>query len=52
MNKEQFVILLPIIVNDLVKYISEQEGISEMKALDIVYNSKLYSLLEKEQTKV
>ncbi len=52
MTKEKYEVLLPIIVSDFVKYIVKHEKISEKEALKLIYQSKLYSLLEIEGTKV
>ncbi len=51
MNKEQFDAILPIICNDLVQYISQKQNITLRAALFKLYNSKLYEVLEKEETK-
>lgn len=52
MGKEKFEVLLPIIVNDIVKNIMSEKKIGMSIALEILYNSKLYSLLEDEETKL
>jgi len=52
MNKEKFQVLLPIFVSALIKKIIVQMGISADEALSQVYSSKLYILLDNEQTKV
>jgi len=52
MNKEQYEAIMPIICNDLVQYISKEQNITLREALFKLYNSKLYDLLEKEETKV
>ena len=52
MNKEQYEAIMPIICNDLVQYISKRQNITLREALFKFYNSKLYELLEKEETKV
>jgi len=52
MNKEKFQALLPIFISDLIKKIIEQKNISQDEALSRFYNSKLYILLDDEQTKV
>lgn len=51
-SRESFNALLPLIVADVVGRIATQESISEQKAAKIFYNSKLYSFLEREETKV
>ncbi|MCL2802044.1 MAG: hypothetical protein FWD28_09835 [Treponema sp.] len=52
MNKEKFQALLPIFVSALIKKIIEQKKMSQEEALSLFYNSKLYILLDDEQTKV
>ena len=52
MNKEKFQTLLPIFVSALIKKIIEQKNIPADEALSRLYNSKLYILLDNEQTKV
>ena len=52
MNHEDFSALMPFIVSDLINTISNRQAVSEQEALFAVYNSKLYSLLENEKTKV
>ena len=52
MNKEQFNSVLSIFIADLIKKIIEEEAITEEEAIDFLYTSKLYKLLEDEKTKV
>lgn len=52
MDYEQFISLIPFIVCDLVNMIVQKQNLSESDAITMLYNSKLYSLLEKEDTKV
>jgi len=52
MNKEKFQALLPIFVSALIKKIIEQKNISTDEAFSRLYNSKLYILLDDEQTKL
>jgi len=52
MIKERFQALLPIFVSALIKKIIEQKNISQDEALSRFYNSRLYILLDDEQTKV
>ena len=52
MNKEQYEAIMPIICNDLVNFIAKKQNITLREALFKLYNSKLYDLLEKEETKV
>lgn len=43
---------MPIISEDLLAFIVRKEQISESEALPLLYNSKLYALLEDEETKL
>ena len=52
MNAEKFSALMPIIIGDLAKKIVQEERISESEAIDKIYGSKLYALLEQEDTKL
>ncbi len=52
MGQEQFQAILPFISADLISMIAEKEQISERDAYFKLYSSKLYALLEQEQTKV
>jgi len=52
MNKEKFHALLPIFMSALIKKIIEQKNISQDEAFSRLYNSRLYILLDDEQTKV
>ena len=52
MNKEKFEALLPLIVAALIQKILEQKKISQDEAFSRLYGSRLYSLLNEEQTKV
>ena len=52
MNKEQFAAMMPYISADLVALISEKQGIPYVDAIKKLYASKLYAMLEKEDTKV
>lgn len=52
MGNEQFVAIMPYISADLIKMISKKQGISEIEAINKLYISKLYAMLEKEETKV
>ena len=51
MNKEQYEAIMPIICNDLVKYISQKQNISLREAINKLYNSHLYRVLENEKSK-
>lgn len=52
MGHEQFVAIMPYISADLVNMITQKQNITEADALNKLYSSKLYGLLEKEETKV
>lgn len=52
MGQEQFIAMMPYISTDLVYLISEKQNISEEEAVKKLYSSKLYAILEKEETKV
>jgi len=52
MDKDRFAAILPLVVGGLVNRIIEESHVSEDEALDSLYNSKLYTALENEDTKV
>ena len=52
MNKEQFNSVFSIIVADLIKTIIKEKNLSEEDAIEYLYLSKVYKLLENEKTKV
>ena len=52
MEKNKFAAVLPVIVGGLVNKIINEAHLSESEAFDKLYNSALYSILEKEETKV
>lgn len=52
MGQEQFLAIMPYISTDLVSMIAEKDSISGEEALRKLYGSKLYSLLEQEDTKL
>ena len=52
MGHEQFAAIMPYISADLVSMIAQKKKITESDALNKLYSSKLYGLLEKEETKV
>ena len=51
-DKKAFAALLPIIVTNLVEAIIKAASLSEAEALERLYGSKLYAVLENEATKV
>ena len=52
MDKEKFAALLPFFVTDLIAKIIERKNISQDEAISQLYYSRLYFLLEDEQTKI
>ena len=52
MGQDQFNAIMPVISADVVKMISEKRGVSEKEAIKLLYASKLYATMEKEETKV
>ena len=52
MEKKKYAAILPVIVGGLVNKIIDELHINDMEAFDMLYNSALYSILEKEDTKV
>ena len=52
MGQDQFNAMIPVISADVVKMIAEKRGVSEKDAIKLLYASKLYEALEKEETKV
>ena len=52
MGQEQFAAIMPYISADLVGMIAKRKNISESDAITRLYDSKLYAILEQEDTKV
>lgn len=52
MGQEQFVLMMSNISAALVAKIAEKQNISDAEALENLYSSSLYALLEQEDTKV
>ena len=52
MNQEQFAVLMPYIVADLVGVIAEKRSVTAGEAVSLLYHSQLYSVLAREDTKV
>ena len=52
MRQDQFAAIMPYISADLVGMIAKRKNISENDAITKLYNSKLYAILEQEETKV
>ena len=51
MNKDKFAVLMAVITADIINKIIEKYGYDENKAMELFYKSKLYSVLEREETK-
>ena len=49
---EQFTAMLFLLVSQVVQLISEAQGVSEEEAIKKLYHSRLYELLEDEETKL
>ena len=52
MGQEQFVLMMSNISSSLIAKIAQKQNISDQEALEKLYSSNLYSLLEQEDTKV
>ncbi len=52
MGQEQFNSIMPVISADIIAMIVAKRGVSESEAVKLLYTSKLYEALEKEETKV
>ncbi len=52
MEQEQFEVLMPYISADLVAMIIEKQNTNAEEAIEKLYSSKLYEMLEMEETKV
>lgn len=52
MSKEQFAAMMPYITDDLAAMIAKKQGLSELDAISKLYASKLYAMLEREETKL
>lgn len=52
MGQEQFSAIMPIISADVVAMISAKRNVSENEAIRLLYASKVYEALEKEETKL
>jgi len=52
MSQDQFTALMPYIVSDLVSLIAESDQLPENVAMEKLYNSQLYKLLEQEELKL
>ena len=52
MNKDRFVALMIMITPDIINKIMHKYGLDEDRAMILFYKSKVYKLLEKEETKL
>lgn len=52
MGEEKFAAIMPYISADLIYMIVNKQGLTEEEAIKKLYASKLYAVLEKEETKV
>ena len=52
MSQERFEAMLPIISADVIQKIVSLKGVAENEAIQMLYRSKLYELLEQEKTKL
>lgn len=52
MSQEQFSVLMTYVSTDLVEMIAEKENKNNEEAVRMLYNSHLYAMLEKEDTKL
>jgi hypothetical protein len=52
MNKEQFNVLLPLKIQDLVSLLIDDRNMNFDEALDYLYTSKIYEQLSDESTKI
>lgn len=52
MSQEQFAAIMPILSADLVAMIANKQNISDKEAITKLYASKLYAVLENEETKL
>ena len=52
MNKDRFVALMIMITPNIINKIMHKYGLDEDRAMSLFYKSKVYELLEKEETKL
>ena len=52
MGQEQFQAMMPYITDDLIAMIIRRQNLTEAEAVRRVYESRLYALLEQEETKL
>ena len=52
MSQEQFRAMMPVISADIIGMITTRRSITEHESIRLLYTSKLYEELEKEETKL
>jgi hypothetical protein len=52
MSQEQFHAMMPVISADVIGMITTRRGVAESEAIRLLYTSKLYEALEKEENKL
>ena len=52
MDKSKFNAIFPILCSDIIKKIASELSLLDNEAVTLFYSSKLYEVLEKEETKV
>ena len=52
MNNQKLAALLSLLVQQIIQLIIQNHGMNEIAAIKSFYNSKVYSLLEEEETKM
>ena len=52
MSQDQFAAMMPYITDDLAAMIAKKQELSELDAISKLYASKLYAMLEREETKL
>ena len=52
MDKNKFAAILPVVVGGLVNKIIEETNVNDEEALEMLYSSELYAVLETEETKI
>jgi len=51
-DKNKFAAILPVVVGGLVNKIIEETNVNDEEALEMLYSSELYAVLETEETKI
>ena len=52
MDREKFAIVMPVLINGLIDIIINKTDLNEDDVFEKLYNSKLYEMIEREETKV